>query len=195
MEEFQEDEAVGTEVIRPDRVLEELLKSEESAREKEQESIMPVHAAKKRLFVFDELLRPSILGRYLSKPHMEMIVKLVGFRLCFPKYFAPRKTGLASIERTNDSNDIVWGVTIDITNQDLTDLNRYKGAPDRYYLKSIWIKDRGDLRYPAVCYVVTVPDKEPSRPSKELLDDIVQGAIERMLPTEYVHFLRSIPVL
>jgi len=86
-------------------------------------------------------------------------------------------------------------VTIDITNQDLTDLNRYKGAPDRYHLKSIWVRDRGDLRYPAVCYVVTVPDKEPSKPSRELLNDIVQGAVERMLPVEYIDFLRSIPVL
>lgn len=197
MEQEQELEApaVASEEIKPEEVLSELVKVDEAAKAQELESLMPVSARKKRLFVFDELLDPAILKRYLNKPHMEMKVKVPKHKLTFPKFFAPKNTGLASIERVDSPEQEVWGITVDISEEDLSRLNRYKSAPERYHLKSIWVVDRGGLRYPAVCYVVSVPDDQPSKPSKELLETIIRGAKERRLPVEYISWLESLETL
>ncbi len=181
--------------IKPEEVLQDLLKAEPALKEQEAESIMPARTGKARLFVYDELLCSSVLKRYLDKPHTEMRVHVPRHRLTFPKYFAPSKSGLAHIERSGIPEDEVWGVTIDISNQDLSRLNRYKGAPNRYHLKTLWVMDRGGLRYPVTCYAVSVKDSEPSRPSRELLNLIIQGARERRLPASYIKWLESIETL
>ncbi len=188
------EESVSTE-IKPEEILEQIIKSDAEAREHEEESIMPSSTSKKRLFIYDELLYTTILKRYLDKPHMEMRVRATRWRLNFPKFFPPINSGLPSIERTENSEGEVWGITIDISNQDLSKLNRYKGAPNRYHMRNIWVMDRGGLRYPAMCYVVSVPDEKPSKPSVEMLNSIIVGAKERRLPASYIEFLQSLETL
>ncbi len=196
MEEQQMEEGeVSVDDTSPEKVLEQLFRLDEQAKEQENESILPSQLKVKRLFIFDELLNPVILRRYLEKPHMEMIAKLPRYKLVFPKFFPPRRTGLASIQRTGNPDDIVWGITVDVTHQDLSRLNRYKGTPNRYHMRTIWVRDRGDLRYPVLCYVISVPDEKPSKPSKELIDDIITGAKARGLPEEYIEWLSSIETL
>jgi len=188
----EEESQVAVEEESSDKLLKRLLELDEQA---EADTFMPSAGKIDRLFVYDELLLPEVLKRYLDKPHLEMVARMPRFRLLFPKYFPPRKTGLASIDRSPEQGDEVWGVTIDVTGQDISRLDRYKAVPNRYHYRGIYVQDRGGLRFPAVAYAISFPDKEPSKPSSELKELILAGASERSLPENYIEFLKSLPVL
>jgi len=176
----------------PDKLLKRLLEIDEEA---DTDAFLAPPGEVLRLFVYDELLMSEILKRYLDKPHLEMIAQMQRHRLVFPKYFPPRKTGLPSIVRSLDREDVVWGITIDVTGQDVSRLDHYKRIPNRYHRRSVDIQDRGGLKYAAFTYAISYPDKEPSKPSAEIKGQMLAGARERNLPADYIAFLESIPAL
>jgi hypothetical protein len=175
-----------------EQALSDLLKYEQKPKA---ESLMPGSLKIDRLFVYDELLDFEIIKRYLNNPKQEMLCYIATHRLWFPKYFLPKNSGLASFERTPNSSDMVWGVTINITGQDLSRLEHYKGAPNRYHICNVIVFDRGERRYPARTFIVSVPDPEPSKPSKEFLSFMVEGARGRGLPEDYVKMLEAFETL
>lgn len=175
-----------------EQALDNLLKYEQKPKA---ESLLPASLKVDRLFIYDELLDFEIIKRYLNNPRQEFLCYMQVHRVWFPKYFLPKNTGLASIERTPNSSDVVWGVTINITGQDLTRLERYKGAPNRCHIRNVVVFDRGERRYPAKTFVVSVPDPEPSKPSKEYLSLMVEGARGRGLPGDYVKSLEAFETL
>jgi hypothetical protein len=175
-----------------EQALSDLLKYEQKPKA---ESLLPGSLKVERLFLYDELLDFEIIKRYLDNPKQEMLCYIPTHKVWFPKFFFPKNTGLASIDRTPNSEDKVWGVTINITGQDLTRLERYKGAPNRCHVCNVIVFDRGERRYPARTFVVSVPDPEPSKPSKEYLSLMVEGARGRGLPEDYVKMLESFETL
>jgi hypothetical protein len=158
-------------------------------------AFMPGKEQVDRLFVFDELLCPEVAKRYLHLPRQDMLCYIPAHKLIFPKFFAPKGTGLPSIERVSDPAVALWGVTLDITGQDISRLEFYKGAPNRCHLRSVVVCDRGGRKYPARTYVVSVPDEEMSKPSKEFRSIIVEGARTRCLPEEHVSMLEALETL
>lgn len=190
MEEDKTGGGVGVDNIQ--EVLEELLK--EGAKPKPK-GFLTGKGQIDRLFVYDELLCPEIAKRYLHLPKQEMICFIPAHQLIFPKFFPPKNTGLPSIDRVTEAGNAVWGVTLDITGQDISRLEQYKGAPNRCHLRSIVVCDRGGRKYTARTYVVTAPDPEMSKPSKELMATIIEGAKARNLPEEYVKTLEALNTL
>lgn len=188
----EEESGVTVEEETPDKLLKRLLELDEEA---DTDAFLAPPGKVLRLFVYDELLSSEVLKRYLDKPHLEMIAQMPRHSLVFPKYFPPRKTGLASIVRSFEEADEVWGVTIDVTGQDLSRLDKYKGTPNRYHRRSIYVQDRGGLKYAAFTYTISAPDERPSKPSVELKAQMLAGARERNLPADYISFLESLPVL
>jgi hypothetical protein len=172
--------------------LESLLK--EGAKPKGK-AFMPGKEQVDRLFIFDELLDPAIAKRYLHLPRQEMLCYIPSHKIIFPKFFAPKATGLPSIERVADPAAALWGVTLDITGQDISRLELYKGAPNRCHLRSVVVCDRGGRKYPARTYVVSVPDEEMSKPSKEFRSIIVEGARTRCLPEDHIKMLEALETL
>jgi len=191
-EPLAEESELTVEEESPDKVLKRLLELDEK---QETDAFLAPAGPVMRLFVYDELLLSEVLKRYLDKPHLEMIAQVPRHSLVFPRYFPPRKTGLASIVRSLERQDEVWGVTIDVSGQDLSRLDHYKGIPNRYHRRNIYVQDRGGLKYAAFTYAVSVPEKEPSRPSTELKELMLAGARERNLPANYIAFLESLPTL
>ena len=163
--------------------------------EAEPDSFLPGVTRAERLFLYDELLQPELTARYLDKPRLDMVCRVAMAQLVFPKFHPPKNSGLASLARSPLRSDTVWGITVDIKGLDLKRLDRYKGAPNRYHRRGIVVLDRGDLKYPAATYVVSVPDPQPSKPSKELLTTIIEGAKIRNLPTDYIAFLEGLETL
>lgn len=176
----------------PQKALSELTKLTEQP---EEDSFLPGDVRSDQLFVYDELLNPSVISRYLSHPRQGIIARMPMHKLIFPKFFPPRNTGLASITRSREREDSVWGITFDLANQDLKRLDHYKGVPNRYHMRAIVISDRGGRKSVAMTYVISVPDDEPSKPSKQLLEQIVEGARARNLPEEHIKLLQEIETL
>ncbi len=190
MEQGKNDTDVAVED--PEKTLEQLTKL---AAQEEADAFLPGAPRPDRLFIYDELLNYAVIQRYLDHPRQEMICRVPAHKLAFPKFLPPRQTGLASIVRSRDREDSVWGVCVDLKGQDLKLLERYKGTPDRYHRRGLVVTDRGDRKFDASTYVISTPDEAPSKPSKELLATIIAGANQRSLPEEYIKFLESIETL
>jgi len=182
----------GVAVDDPQQALTELTKLTEQPQE---DSFLPGDVRSDQLFVYDELLSPAVISRYLSHPRQGIIAHMPMHRLVFPKFFPPRNTGLASIVRSREREDAVWGITFDLADQDLKRLDHYKGVPNRYHMRAIVISDRGGRKSVAMTYVISAPDDEPSKPSKQLLEQIVEGARARNLPEDYVKALLDLATL
>ncbi|MCD6283444.1 gamma-glutamylcyclotransferase [bacterium] len=176
----------------PQEALSELAKLTEHPQE---DSFLPGDVRSDQLFVYDELLSPAVISRYLSHPRKGIIAHMPMHRLVFPKFFPPRNSGLASIVRSRVRDDSVWGITFDLAGQDLKRLDHYKGVPNRYHTRAVVVVDRGGRKSVAMTYVISAPDEEPSRPSKELLKLIVEGARTRNLPEDYVKMLWELETL
>lgn len=153
------------------------------------DAFMPSVGQIKRLFVYDELMHPAVISRYLESPSQEMICRAAGFALVFNKFFPPRNSGLASMVRTRMPQDTVWGVTFDVTDEKLDDLDHFKAVPNRFHQRGLQVVDRGGRKYTAKTYIVSVPDEVPSKPSKDMLELIVEGAKTRGLPEDYIALL------
>jgi len=160
-----------------------------------EDAFMPSVGQIKRLFVYDELMHPSVISRYLQSPRQEMICRAPGFALVFNKFFAPRNSGLASMVRTRTPLDTVWGVTFDVTDEKMDDLDHFKAVPNRYHQRGLQVADRGGRKYTAKTYIVSVPDEVPSKPSKDMLELIVEGAKTRGLPEDYIAWLAKLETL
>jgi gamma-glutamylcyclotransferase (GGCT)/AIG2-like uncharacterized protein YtfP len=176
----------------PQEALAELTKLTEQP---DEDSFLPGDVRSDQLFVYDELLHPTVISRYLEHPRQRIICCMPMHRLIFPKFFPPKNSGLSSVVRSRTREDAVWGVTFDLANQDLKRLDRYKGVPNRYHLRAVVVQDRGGLKSVAMTYVISAPDKEPSKPSQEMRDTIVDGAFKRKLPEKYIESLRELETL
>ncbi len=176
----------------PQEVLAELVRLTEQP---DEDSFLPGDVQSDQLFVYDELLHPAVISRYLDHPRQRIVCHMPMHRLIFPKFFPPRNSGLSSVVRSRAPEDAVWGVTFDLAGQDLKRLDRYKGVPNRYHLRAVVVQDRGTIKSVAMTYVITAPDEKSSKPSKELLDTIVEGALHRKLPEDYIKSLRELETL
>jgi len=176
----------------PQKAVTELVKLTEQP---ETDSFLPGDVHSDQLFVYDELLSPSVISRYLSHPRQGIIAHMPSHKLVFPKFFPPRNTGLASIVRSRVREDSVWGITFDLADQDLKRLDHYKGVPNRYHMRAIVVSDRGGRKSVAMTYVISAPDDELSKPNKQLLEQIIEGARTRNLPEDYVKLLQELETL
>jgi hypothetical protein len=158
----------------------------------DEQSMQPESLREEWLFVYDVMMDPARMGRYVKGLHKTKIVCLPHFRLAWPYYYPPLETALPSLERTNDASDMVWGVLLDYTGKDLNPLERYLRVPNRYRHAAVSTQDRGGRRFPAFTYVLNLRSDEAVKPSKTYLTQLVAAAKERDLPDEWISQLQGL---
>jgi hypothetical protein len=161
----------------------------------EGDTILPGSVRKVWLFTYDVLMNPAVLSRYVKGVVPGKVVNLPSFRLTWPFYYPPQETALPSLERQEGpTQGGVWGVIYDVTKKDLTGLERYLHAPHRYHQRALNVVDRGDFRYPAVGYVLSVSGGSPLAPSAAYRDELLTVARDRTLPEEWLGYLEELKV-
>ena len=96
---------------------------------------------------------------------------LHGFKLVFNRMSKKRNCGVASIIKTNNNEDYVWGSIFLVSSDDMLKLDRFEGLGAGYSRK--YMKDF-DMWY----YCVTKNDDIFIQPSDEYLNLIVTGLNE-----------------
>ncbi|MCD6119817.1 hypothetical protein J7K50_08290 [bacterium] len=157
------------------------------------EAFFDIRAKDAFLFTYDIYLDVVRLHRYIPSAREPRIVRLPNYKLWFPKYFKPEKTGLASVVRS--PGDETWGVGWRISSDELKAFERKLAMPNRYHAHEARFVDRGNFRMPGVTYQITVPDDPPSKPSRAYISEIIDLAKKMELPDDYIVTLASFEVL
>ena len=112
-----------------------------------------------------------------------------GFSLTFDLFNQERKGGVADLV---ESNENTWGVLYKITEQALSELDRYEGYDEKrpieqnkYIRKKVDIKNRNGTKVEAYCYFVNKKE-EFVPPSGEYLNIMINGARSNGLPDEAI---------
>jgi len=145
-------------------------------------------------FAYDTLMEQAAISRFVRKMNVNKIVQLPHYKLVWPFYYPPLETSLPSLDRTNREEDLVWGMIYECRGKSFVELERFLRVPNRYRRASVQVQDRGGRRFPAFTYVLTRWDEVPRRPSGSYRDRLVEIAVERELPVEWLEQLRGIEV-
>jgi hypothetical protein len=121
--------------------------------------------------------------------------QLAGHRLCFPRRSMVRDCAVASIEP--NPGTAVWGVTYDLTSEDLKRLDAREGydpsmpAERNRYNRVVVrvVRYRGETA-DAFTYVA-VPEPNPGAPSPSYLNQIAAGAKAHGLPEDYISLIKA----
>lgn len=114
---------------------------------------------------------------------------LSGFRLVFDVYSASWKGGVANLEE--DESSKVYGVAYKISLEQLKELDRFEGVPQRAMRRSIEIEVEGIGKVKAVTHVAINPRKGPVYPSKEYLSAMLRGVKQHDLGEEALRIIRG----
>ena len=157
-------------------------------------ALLPATSRAQYLFAYDQLLEQSLVSRYVKGLRQEKIVCVPRHRIIFPYYHPPQESSLASLIRTNNDNDEVWGILYNLRGKEMKELERYLKVPNRYHRRSVRILDRGGQRLVASTYVLTITDEVHRPPSAAYRDKLIAAAIERQLPEHWIARLQEMEV-
>jgi gamma-glutamylcyclotransferase len=121
--------------------------------------------------------------------------QLAGHRLCFPRKSPVRDCAVASIEPAPGA--VVWGVTYDLTSDDMKRLDAREGydptmpAERNRYNRVVVrvVRFRGETA-DAFTYIA-VPEANPGVPSPSYLNQIATGAKAHGIPEDYINLIRA----
>jgi len=126
------------------------------------------------------------------KPNSIKPVVLPGYKLVFNHYSETRKSGAANIMES--SSDNVWGLLMEITDEDIATIQDKEGFPNTYDEKKVIVKDKaGNIIENVLTYKIK-PGKEKSKhqpPVKEYLGFIINNGIKYGFPEEYIAMLKN----
>lgn len=116
---------------------------------------------------------------------------LCNYKLIFNK-ISKDKSGKASIEFTNNSQDSVWGIIVSIDEKQKKQLDRYEGLGSGYIEKKVSVKI-DEVTDEVMAYIAKDDCKDNSlKPFDWYKGFIVLGAIEHNLPSGYLNQLKNI---
>jgi hypothetical protein len=144
------------------------------------------------LFAYDHLMDQAYISRFVRGLRPAKQVRLPHHRLCWPYYFPPQATAVPALERTNREEDEVWGILYQANHVDLSRLEEHMRVPNRYYRKSVIVMDRGDRRLAAFCYTLNHEPQDAGKPSPAYIQRLVEAAVVRSLPAEWISKLGAI---
>lgn len=123
------------------------------------------------------------IGDWLDSRRAE----LRGFKLIFDAYSASWKGGVANLEE--DESSKVYGVAYKIIPEQLEELDKSEGVPERAVRRSIEIEVEGVGRVKAVTHVAASPRKVLVYPSKEYLSAMLRGVKQHNLGDEALRII------
>lgn len=115
--------------------------------------------------------------------------ELRGFKLVFDTYSASWKGGVANLEEDEASK--VYGVAYEITLEQLSELDKFEGVPQRAMRRSVEIEVEGIGKVSAITHVAANPRKTPIYPSKEYLSAMFRGIKQHNLGEEALKTIRK----
>jgi hypothetical protein len=143
-------------------------------------------------FAYDHFMDQAHIARYVKGLIPVKIARAPHFRLSWPYFYPPDGTGLPSLERS--SRDDVWGILYDAKGRDFARLEKHLNTPNRYHRRALQVLDRGDRRFTAFTYVLTVFDDTSSKPSAAYLEHLTATAKEKGLPESWQEYLAGLPM-
>ncbi len=115
-------------------------------------------------------------SRFIKRAYLE------GYRFVYDGYSSTRKGAVANIIEKEGS--LVWGALYEITQDELSELDKWEGYPKAYDRYKILVKDDQGKEYKAWVYLRD--PKEPGQPSEEYRKRVYEGAKQCNLPDEYI---------
>lgn len=148
-------------------------------------------------FAYGSNLDPAQMAERCPDSPFLAVARLDDHRLDFPRRSPIRRCAVASVVPSPGA--VVWGGLYRMAKADLDFLDRREGYfPDRpkeesrYLRIAVRVIRRDGAAVRAMTYVA-VPEASPGRPSPEYLAHLVEGAIHRRLPPDYIAMLRTRP--
>ena len=123
-------------------------------------------------------------------PDSELVGESVlnGYKLAFTAESKMWGGGVADIVVNNGSE--VWGVLYKVSDNDLTNLDRYEGVPDLYNRINVVVAAKNGTKFEAVSYGI-VDKQEFVQPSTAYLSIILKAAKKFKFPNRCVKFIEG----
>jgi len=121
------------------------------------------------------------------------VARLEGYKLGFNYYSGSRGGGAANL--TESTKDIVFGLLIDLNEEDYKKISEKEGAPNYYQEIPIVVNINRDNIHAKSFKVVKSKEKSTFQPpTKEYMQLIIDSAVKYDFPKDYIEKLRGIPV-
>ncbi len=134
-------------------------------------------------------MNKSLMKRCIKNWTNSRRAELRGFRLVFDAYSTSWKGGVANLEE--DESSKVYGVAYKISPEQLKELDKFEGVPQRAMRRSIEVDVEGVGRVKAVTHVAINPRRGPVYPSKQYLGAMLKGAKQHNLGEEALKMIRK----
>ena len=141
-------------------------------------------------YAYGSNLSSRYIRYYCPSAAFVMKADLPNFQVEFRHYSENRQGGISSIIEA--PGELVQGVIYEVPEQELMDLDILESVPEGLYTRETFLLLGEDGQWhKADLYRVSNPTG-PSPPSKESLDDMIEGAREHELTPEYTAKLVSL---
>jgi len=140
-------------------------------------------------FAYGWSMNKSLMKRCIKNWTDSRRAELRGFRLVFDAYSTSWKGGVANLEE--DESSKVYGVAYKISPEQLKELDKFEGVPQRAMRRSIEVVVEGVGRVKAVTHVAINPRRGPIYPSKQYLGAMLKGAKQHNLGEEALKMIRK----
>ncbi|HDD40309.1 MAG TPA: gamma-glutamylcyclotransferase [Nitrososphaeria archaeon] len=139
-------------------------------------------------FAYGWSMNKSLMKRCIKNWVDSRRAELKGFRLVFDAYSTSWKGGVANLEE--DESSKVYGVAYKIDPEQLKELDKFEGVPQRAMRRSVELEVEGVGRVKAITHVAINPRKAPVYPSKEYVSAMLKGARQHNLGEEALKTIR-----
>ncbi|MBM2826227.1 MAG: hypothetical protein HW403_291 [Dehalococcoidia bacterium] len=142
-------------------------------------------------FAYGSNMSPTQMKERCQDARFVSTASLEGHRLAFLLYSNAWHGGVCGLVR--DDADVVWGVVYDLSEEDMSRLDAWEGAPQSYYRQPAQVRlaSNGEMAQ-AETYFFARPSTAENLPSKRYMDRLLEGARHWGLPTEYIRSLEVI---
>jgi hypothetical protein len=145
------------------------------------------------LFTYDAYMDIVRLQRYVPSAREPRVLKLMNYKLWFPKHHPQQNSGIASLIRS--IGDEVWGIGWRCNAPELKTFEQKLAMPNLYHVLNVRLANRGSDRMSGWSYQITLPDGVESSPSKAAKMELIEIGKSVGLPGEYLIHLAGLATL
>jgi gamma-glutamylcyclotransferase len=145
-----------------------------------------------KIFAYGSNMCRGWLERKISSANLAAVAALRGHQLRFHKK-SKDGSGKADAYQTGSPFDIVWGVVLEVNDEDKARLDTAEGLGHGYLERVVDVTDRSGCSYAASMYYADMQAIDSSlRPYTWYLRLVLEGARAHNLPPEYVDNLEVV---